>query len=212
MEIIIIKFFGIGSNCYLIKNNNEFVLIDTASKFDRKKLLSKLIKHNCIPTKLKMIILTHADFDHSGNAAYLKNIYTCPILMHTSEECIVSNQDMFINRSHKNKIIKELVNKFLNIEKFETDFFIDLDRSLNIIGIPMHFVNISGHSKGSLGILIENDILFIGDLIANLNKPKLYFIDSIKDAEKSLDKIQKLNVKKVFPGHGNSFKLSELAL
>jgi glyoxylase-like metal-dependent hydrolase (beta-lactamase superfamily II) len=67
-EIITIKFGGLSGNAYLIRKDDSFVLVDTASKSKRAVLEKKLLEYGCLPGKLKLIVLTHGDFDHSGNA------------------------------------------------------------------------------------------------------------------------------------------------
>jgi glyoxylase-like metal-dependent hydrolase (beta-lactamase superfamily II) len=60
-------------NCYLIETGDGFVLIDTGSSNNREALVKELEGAGCKPGRLKLILLTHGDFDHSGNAAYLRS-------------------------------------------------------------------------------------------------------------------------------------------
>ena len=63
---------GFNGNCYLLLTENGYVLIDTGRKSKRKKLEQELISAGCKPGNLDLIILTHGDFDHTGNCAYLR--------------------------------------------------------------------------------------------------------------------------------------------
>jgi hydroxyacylglutathione hydrolase len=58
-------------NCYLIKAGDGFVLVDTGSRNRRAELERRLADAGCEPGKLRLIALTHGDFDHTGNVAYL---------------------------------------------------------------------------------------------------------------------------------------------
>ncbi|HWR70506.1 MAG TPA: MBL fold metallo-hydrolase, partial [Dehalococcoidia bacterium] len=61
--------FRIGRvNCYLIETDSGFVLIDTGASNRRKDIEKELESAGCKPGDLKLIILTHGDFDHMGNA------------------------------------------------------------------------------------------------------------------------------------------------
>jgi len=45
-------------------------------------LENKLTTAGCLPGKLKLVIITHGDFDHTGNCAKLQQKYNCKIAMH----------------------------------------------------------------------------------------------------------------------------------
>ena len=65
--------YRLGSvNCYLIKTNTGHILIDTGCSNKRTDLEKELEGAGCQPSNLKLIVLTHGDFDHAGNAAYLR--------------------------------------------------------------------------------------------------------------------------------------------
>ena len=64
--------FKFGSvNCYLIENDSKYILIDTGSSKQRTQLEKELKNAGCKPGNLKLIVITHGDFDHTGNASYL---------------------------------------------------------------------------------------------------------------------------------------------
>ena len=70
-------------NCYLLKTKDEgFVLVDTGLSNSRKQLLLDLEKAGCRSDNLKLIILTHGDLDHVGNAAFLRQKYAAKIAIH----------------------------------------------------------------------------------------------------------------------------------
>jgi len=59
-------------NCYIVKNGNDYVLIDTGPSNKRFDIEKELKDAGCTPENLNLIILTHGDFDHTGNADYLR--------------------------------------------------------------------------------------------------------------------------------------------
>ena len=78
--------FRMGSvNCYLIETGAGYVLIDTGGSNSRKELVRELESAGCKPGLLKLIVLTHGDFDHTGNAAYLRNTFGGKIAMHMDD-------------------------------------------------------------------------------------------------------------------------------
>ena len=54
-----------------------------------RSILDKLAGAGCQPGQLKLIVLTHGDVDHAGNAAYLREKYGAPIASHAAEMGVV---------------------------------------------------------------------------------------------------------------------------
>jgi hydroxyacylglutathione hydrolase len=93
---------GLGKvNCYLIKTDNGCVLIDTGLDRQRANLEGELVSAGCQPGNLKLILVTHGDSDHSGNAAYLREKYGAKIAVHRGESKVVERGDMILNRKNR---------------------------------------------------------------------------------------------------------------
>ena len=91
--------YHLGSvNCYLIETDTGYILIDTGSSNKRTDLEKELESAGCQPGYLKLIVLTHGDFDHTGNAAYLRKKFGTTIAMHRSESEVVESGDMMLSR------------------------------------------------------------------------------------------------------------------
>jgi hydroxyacylglutathione hydrolase len=97
MEIKTIAFGGV--NCYLLSIDSGFVLIDTGFSKNRVDVEKELESAGCKPGNLRLILLTHGDFDHSGNAAYLRGKYNAKIAMHSADKGMVEKGDLFYNRN-----------------------------------------------------------------------------------------------------------------
>ena len=92
--------FHIGSvNCYLIKTDTGYILIDTGSSNQRASLEKELDRLGCQPGNLKLIVITHGDFDHTGNAAYLRTKFTTKIAMH-DDDAGMEEKNARINTPH----------------------------------------------------------------------------------------------------------------
>ncbi|MDI6725267.1 MAG: MBL fold metallo-hydrolase, partial [Methanobacterium sp.] len=94
-------------NCYLVKTGKNYFLIDTGPSNRRFELEKELENAGCKPGNLKLIIITHGDFDHTGNAAYLREKFNTKIAMHHDDLGMVEYGDMFWNRE-SNFIIKRI--------------------------------------------------------------------------------------------------------
>jgi hydroxyacylglutathione hydrolase len=116
-----------GVNCHLVKTGDGYILIDTGSPTKRDHLKKGLESAGCKPGNLKLIILTHGDFDHAGNAAYLREKYGTKIALHQDDSGMVENGDMNWNRKAKPdkisiffKIIIPIVSFFIRPGKLDT--------------------------------------------------------------------------------------------
>jgi len=203
-------------NCYLIKTAAGFILIDTGGVNARKELLAELEKAGCKPGLLQLIILSHGDFDHTGNAAFLRNGFGSKIAMHIGDLGMVEQGDMFANRKKPNFVIKLLMpifSKFGRSERCTPDLFLENDGDLSEFGFDARIISIPGHSKGSIGILTADADLFCGDLFENTKAPGLNSImDDLQEARSSWRKLAELNIGMVYPGHGSPFPMASLIL
>ena len=204
--------FRMGSvNCYLLQGDSGYLLIDCGSSSCRKKLLQELERFGCQPDLLKLIVLTHGDFDHSGNASYMRQAFGAKIAMHRDDAGMGEQGDMFVNRKQPNVIIRKLIPFFTGFgkaERFTPDLLLEEGEALSPYGFDARVLSIPGHSKGSLGILTAAGALFCGDLLINTDKPALNsLIDDMPAAEASLHRLRSMGVKTVYPGHGTPFPM-----
>ncbi len=234
----VIKTINLGTaNCYLIKTDNIYILIDTGGRdlsntnlsVIRNSLEKELESAGCLPSNLKIIILTHGHFDHTDNCVYLRGKYNTRIAMHSGDSNMVENGIipdkkfrpyyisiifkclMFFNRS------RARTRKILtNFGKFKPDFYINEGFNLSEYGLDAKILYIPGHSKGSIGILTSGGDLFCGDIMVNINdKPRFTGImtdNDFHELDSSIERIKKLNIKTVYPGHGRLFPMNMLKI
>jgi len=204
--------FRMGSvNCYLIETDTGYALIDTGGSNSRKELVKELESAGCKPGLLKLILLTHGDFDHAGNAAYLRNAFGGKIAMHSADAGMVERGDMFVNRKRPNIIIRMLLpifSKFGSSERFAPDLLVEDGDGLSKDGFDARVVSIPGHSKGSIAILTADADLFCGDLLVNTDQPVINsLIDDLAAANASIQKLGSMSINSVYPGHGRPFPM-----
>ncbi len=209
--------FKLGTvNCFLVKIKSDYVLIDTGGTNNRRKLEEELGKAGCTPGNLKLIVLTHGDFDHIGNAAFLRQKYDSKIAMHNDDFGMIESGDMFWNRTKPNFLIKAvagLLFKLNNSDRIKPDVAVNDGHDLSCYGLSAKIVHLPGHSKGSIGLLTSSGDLFCGDLFENTKRPALNSImDDMEAAHLSVEKLIKMKVKTVYPGHGNKFLLEQYFL
>jgi glyoxylase-like metal-dependent hydrolase (beta-lactamase superfamily II) len=202
-------------NSYLIKTEQGFFLVDTGMTNSRRQLDAELERLGCMPGTLKMIIITHGDFDHTGNAVYLQQKYAAPIGMHKGDVGMLENGDMFYQRKFDNSLLRGLMKTFLPFKegnRGKPDILLEDGVSLVEYGLDATVYNTPGHSSGSICILTAEGDLFAGDLLNNSKgTPMLNSMMYDKEAgAASLAHLKTLPIQTAYPGHGKPFKWEEL--
>ena len=222
--------YRLGSvNCYLANTANGYVLIDTGCAKQRADLDKELASAGCRPGDLKLVVLTHGDFDHTGNAAYLRNKFGARIAMHQGDSGMVEWGDMFWNRKKGNSLprtIAPILFGFGKAERFVPDLYVEDGDDLSTYGFAAQVLHLPGHSKGSIGILAASgalsagsgqtpltdsgQILFCGDLLSNKDEPALDdIIDDEAAARASVERLKSLDISTACPGHGKPFPMEQ---
>lgn len=190
-------------NCYLIDCGDFAVLIDTAKEKYRKYLLQQLEGYN-----IKLIILTHGHVDNIGNTAFLAKHFNAKIAMHQADYKLSKNNT--INNIYPNSLLGSIF-KFISlrnfrnctIDDFEPDIFLTDGQALDEYGLHATVLHIPGHTKGSIGILLNNNQLIAGDIFMNFLHPTECLIaEDIDMLRKSIRKLTSLNIKLVYPTYG----------
>ena len=147
-----------------------------------------MIDAGVIPDKpIKKLILTHCHFDHILYAAEIKEKYGAKI--YASKKCSLNLKK------------REIVDPFFDgkFPKLDVDVIIkegDLIEGLKVIETP-------GHTDCSICLFDEKEkFLFSGDTLFNegIGRTDLPTGDENKIL-KSLERLNKLNPRRIFPGH-----------
>jgi len=206
---------GLGTvNGYLLRAGDRFTLVDTGAPNGRGRLDQNLESLGCLPGKLKLIVITHGDFDHTGNAAYLRRALGAPIGMHAEDAPMAERGDMFVNRKKPNALLRALIPRLIGFNKerrFAPDILLSEGDSLAEYGLDARVVAIPGHSKGSIGILTDEGDFVCGDLYENTQRPALNsLMDDLPAALASDARVRGLAVRTMYPGHGSPFSPGQL--
>jgi glyoxylase-like metal-dependent hydrolase (beta-lactamase superfamily II) len=153
-------------NAYLITTDLGFVLVDTGTRGQRSKLAESLRTQGCGPGSLKLILITHGDFDHIGNAAHLRKEFRAPIALHEGDVQMATNGNMFSGRKRPNRLLRSVVPLIFRLpeaDRFEPDVLIDGGSDLAEYGIAgAKVLLLGGHSAGSIALLLADGSLLSG--------------------------------------------------
>lgn len=217
MENVDIKIIGLTFvNAYLLKVIDGFILIDTGLEMHWDRLNKELEAAGCFPGNLKLVIITHGDFDHTGNCVKLREKYHCKIAMHENDLPMVE-KGMRPKRKVKSFIAKvfmtlrKIMRKKFTFEFFKPDLYLTDGQKLTEYGLDASVIHLPGHTKGSIGILSDDGILFAGDIFTNRGKPDTAtYIENASELENSLSRLKTLKVTTVYPGHGDPFNIEKI--
>jgi len=182
------KFKGVGS-VYLIKNESEWILIDSGDSADRDDLIREISKVVDLG-KINVVLLTHLHYDHLSNLDLFENAK----VFASGQEL----QDYLENSKSFYFYVNEKVDKILK----------DKAKRLKGSGWGLKILKVPGHTRGSVAFLDEKrKLLFSGDTIfgggieGRTDLPN----SSPEDMKNSVKKLRKLVVDKglgLCPGHG----------
>lgn len=223
-----------GVNCYLAKGENGFILFDTGGHLVMDKVFSnrqvqlqnKLEAFGCTKQNLNLIVLTHGDCDHAGNALYLRERYHSKIAMHIADKELVETPSLnkwmesFHYQSLVFKLMFQLMKKTLakltqktldDFQRFSPDVIINDGFCFAQYGLDATVIHTPGHTKGSIAVLTSNGDLMVGDTFSNNKKPALAMnANDFNELSKSVGMLKTLKAKMVYPGHGKPFAFERL--
>jgi hydroxyacylglutathione hydrolase len=201
-------------NCYLIISETGFFLIDTGISFQRGTLKKALNESGCRPGDLKLVVITHADFDHTGNCAWLREKYKASVAVHREEAEAIETGRMLKNRKNRQGVFFTAVVNLGGLfvfRRFKPDIIVAGGEDLSRYGLDGRIVHIPGHSRGSIGVLTGEGDFFCGDLLASRREPvRNSLVDDPAEMDASIEKMKTLNIRIVYPGHGRPFTMDEL--
>ena len=189
-------------NCYIVADNDKAILIDTGRKKYREKILER-----CKKFHVSLIVLTHGHMDHCQNAAYLAEALHIPIAINKND------MDLIPDNRKQSLLAKTLLGKIVlsvslssfemdSLEVFEPIIYLKNGDDLSEYGIAAKVVELPGHTKGSIGVEIE-DNLFVGDALMNMFYPtvSMLYVDE-QEMLLSAKYISELGEKTIYFGHG----------
>lgn len=190
-------------NCYIIENGTNGILVDTG----KKEFIDKVIG-SCRSYNVKLIILTHAHFDHAENAAQLSDLLGIPIGMNENDrDLILSNTDQSL--AAKNILGKIVLSVSLkesavrSMPGFKPDILLHDGDSLSDHGINARIISLPGHTDGSIGIDVDDKHLVVGDALMNMFYPTVSMLYHNRgDMLESARKISNIGNRTIYFGHG----------
>ncbi|MBN1999282.1 MBL fold metallo-hydrolase [candidate division KSB1 bacterium] len=198
------------SNVFLLTNGKTNILIDTSIP----RLWNKLVKRlDYLGIKsIDYLILTHAHFDHAGNAKRIKERFKACIIVQKDEEGYLSAGDNILPRG--TTLLTRAIIHFLGerlILKFrydpcKPDFIIDSVYDLKELGFNAYLIHTPGHTSGSMSLIIDDEIAIVGDTMFGVFKWSVFppYGENIDLMIKSWGKLLETKCLEYVPSHGTA--------
>lgn len=192
-----------NGNCYIVRDEDSSILIDTARPKYRD-----IILENCKKENVKLIVLTHTHMDHCQNALFLSQELNIPIAISKEDEALITNN---MNQSLSTKTLLGKLILFLSLKSFQNDvipffkasIFLSEGDSLSEYGVRAKIIALPGHTNGSIGLDIEKEGIIVGDALMNMFYPTLSMLyHNYEQMIESANKISKFGNRKIYFGHG----------
>lgn len=173
-------------NSYFLvnENTNEAIVIDSGENYKKIKQTESDLK-----VKIVAVLLTHAHFDHAGNAKKLQD----------------DGATVYISKIDAPKLLNEqnLASDFgRSFDYLTADFTFSDGDILNICGIEIKVIMTPGHTDGSATFSVGN-ALFTGDTLFLESVGRTDFITG--DKQVLVESVKKLFALdgdySVYPGH-----------
>ena len=187
-DVTLIQLSDVDSNIYLFGDT----VIDAGTGFNFTRLMMLLRTQKKSLADFKQVINTHEHFDHVGGNGYFLNAKVAihengaPVLEKGDEKASVA--DFFEGKLHPRKVDVRLK---------------DGDK-VNVDGREFQVIHTPGHSPGSICLYCAKDrTLISGDTVFSDGVGRVDWPGGDPEAlGASLEKLSKLQVERIFPGHG----------
>ncbi len=213
------------TNCYFLKCNEGYLLIDTSYPKDYEKFEKKIKKIKINLTDIKYLFLTHHHDDHAGFATKLVEKTGAKIIVHKNALSYLEQGKPEEDALPINKRVKFTFKLFERFHEFgyppvrlsEEDIILDSDNHelLKTLGIDGAILYTPGHTSDHLAIVLANGNAFVGDVAMNFLKftgikKRPIFAQDINTVFESWQKIIDHGAKTIYPAHGKPFDVKAL--
>ena len=209
-------------------------LVDTGDPGDKSfQLLKSLLKQQGITFKdLDQIVLTHIHIDHAGGIPLLQQEIDVPIIIHEMAQSSINNspEEFQQNEEFYQEFMAQcgadygthIIRRKFKEENWRNIKYVKEGDTIALGGTPFEIVYVPGHSGCDM-LLWDPQT---GDALAGDHLLKAFSVNAFIEPpfdgaavrpkpllqyRKSLEKISKLPLKMVYPGHGEPFN-NHLAL
>lgn len=190
----------LDTNCYLISNGEEVLIVDPAAE---ARVIIRAVDEINLP--VAGILLTHAHYDHIGALDEVQKKYDTQVYMASEEKEWIADPNLNMSVKRVSMGIKPIESDIEPVILQEGDYSVN-SFNFEIFHTP-------GHSPGSLSFYFkEEQKIFSGDVLFNGGVGRTDLLEgSFDELMNSIrNKLFKLDDgTTVYPGHGNETSIEK---
>ncbi len=172
--------------CWLLRGETGSVLIDTGMR-NAGQILRQVQDAN-----VRLILLTHAHFDHIKNAAFLAQELRAPVALHPADLPLLEHQSArpLNAQGVRGQMLRYFSKKLMQkpLEPFSPEILLSDGMRLNAYGVDAQVIELPGHTAGSTGV-IAGEAIVVGDALMRM--PALSEVMVLQSAEDFLCELSK---------------------
>lgn len=204
------------NRCYLVRQQGT-ILIDAGLSNGTKAFKEQFKLLSVEPAQLKLILLTHGHYDHTGGAKFLKEWTGAKVAVHEKDREQVEkglftwSQGVTGYGRFSRFILKPIMRAVAMPPPVEADIILgDEDHPLDEFGIRGRIIHTPGHTPGSVSVVLDSGEAFISCLAHNGMPLRLrpglpIYADDIEGVKRSWERIFEAGAKMIYPAHGDPF-------
>lgn len=205
----LLKLLGGRSNVFLLQAEGLNIMIDSGPALMWRMLNSRLKNLNI--SKIDYLILTHSHFDHAANACKLKKYYHARVIIHSSEANLLAKGENpeFPGTNMLSRCISGLGKKIIGLLNYQPctfDFSVNSIFDLTVFNINAYILYTPGHTKGSVSLIVDNEIALVGDCMFGVFSNKIFppFAEDVPLLLKSWELLIDHHCEIFLPAHGSA--------
>lgn len=192
---------------HLIEGVSGLVLVDAGSRGHEGQVIRRM--NSIGRDDLRLIFITHAHLDHYGSAAALRRLTRAPIAVHEADAEAMSRGDTRLGDVRGwGRVVKAVlpyIGRFVEPEPTPADIVMEGGESLVDYGVSARVIHTPGHTPGSCSLLVDDRLLFVGDLISTafVAHPQRFYATDWAQLGRSLCGLRGLHAELVYSAHGH---------
>ena len=206
--IEIIRLLSGRSNVFFVNAGNIRILYDSCSRHYQNSLINNLMKLN--PSGINALVISHAHFDHAGNAAWIRENTGAKTIIHSLEAKYLEKGEnapikgsVFLTRWLINMTGRDITAR-LNYPPCKADVQVAASRSIPFPGQDVFLLHTPGHTSGMLSMVIDHEIALVGDTLFGIFPGSVFppFAEDTRQLIKSWEILLESGCTCFFPSHG----------
>lgn len=216
-EVRIIQLKAGFTSPVLLYNGEHAILIDTGPEGKMQELLRQFNFHGIEPSQIRLIVLTHTHYDHTGNLQELKQLTGARVIVNEREAEWLRTGLMPIPRG-TNFWTRVLVGMgdllmpgYASPKPFDADIFVDQRLELHPWGFDAEIILTPGHTDGSQSVITGKNLV-CGDTFFNFRwfSPYPPFANDERQLIQTWNNIIEMGIENIYPGHGPRFNIDKV--